>query len=353
MIEELPQKVCITGASGYVASHIMIKLLEQKFHVIGLTRNKSDFLFNHFDCLKKKTSYINNLEIIEYDNNVTYDSKNNTLENILFNCDYLIHGASPVILDSSWNEENIQKIINPATKYTEDILKASLKTKIKKVIFISSTITIYDGTKDFYGSNDWADESYFHDAYTLSKIKSEKIAWKIYEENKKWELVVFNPGRIIGPIIYNKIPESYCSIIEAIKLKEKQTLFPIHVNNYYSSFCDVRDVAEIIVGSLPNKKTSRNIISFEIKEFKDYCKVLHLCTSFRSLKTPPKGAVSFGFEQGDTDCALEMRNGVKIPNLLFIQNESIFEYENSFKKHTFIDFEKSVKDSINSMNQIL
>lgn len=317
MIEELPQKVCITGASGYVASHIMIKLLEQKFHVIGLTRNKSDFLFNHFDCLKKKTSYINNLEIIEYDNNVTYDSKNNTLENILFNCDYLIHGASPVILDSSWNEENIQKIINPATKYTEDILKASLKTKIKKVIFISSTITIYDGTKDFYGSNDWADESNFQEAYTLSKIKSEKIAWKIYEENKKWELVVFNPGRIIGPIIYNKIPESYCSIIEAIKLKEKQTLFPIHVNNYYSSFCDVRDVAEIIVGSLPNKKTSRNIISFEIKEFKDYCKVL------------------------------------QIPNLLFIQNESIFEYENSFKKHSFIDFEKSVKDSINSMNQIL
>lgn len=321
MNQEFPKKlkkVCITGASGYVSSHIIIKLLEQNFHVIGLTRNKSSFLLNHIDCLKKNTQYIKNLEIVEYNNEITND---NILVNILFDCDYLIHGASPVILDSVYNEETIQKIINPAIQYTEDILKASLKTKIKKVIFISSTITIYDGTKKKYGPNDWADESCFKEAYTISKIKSEKIAWKIYEENKKWELVVFNPGRIIGPIIYNKIPESYCSILEAIEIKKKQKSFPMsiptYVNNYYSSFCDVRDVAEIIVGSLPYKETSRNIISFNIKEFKDYCEIL------------------------------------QIPNIIFIEKYSIFEYENSFKEHIFIDFEKSLKDSINSINHNL
>lgn len=318
MIEELPKKVCITGASGYLASHIIIKLLEQNFHVIGLTRNKSNFLFNHLDCLKKHTSYIKNLEIIEYDNEITHDT---TLVNILFDCDYLIHSASPVVLNSSYNEENKQKIINPAIKYTEDILKASLRTNIKKVIFISSTITIYDGTKNIYSPNDWADESCIQDAYTISKIKTEKIAWKIYEENKKWELIVMNPGRIIGPIIYNKLPESYCSIIEALEIKKKQKIFPNStpscVNNYYSSFCDVRDVSEIIVGSLPFKKTSRNIISFKIKEFKDYCKVL------------------------------------KIKNLLFIQKDSIFEYENSFENHLFIEFEESLKDSIKSMDLFL
>lgn len=310
------KKICISGASGYLASHTIIKLLENDFLVKGLTRNKQQFYLDYYDCLKKhltNTNKLSNLEIIEYNYECLEDDK---LINILNDCNCLIHCASPVILnDFNDISMNMSEIINPAIKYTEAILTASLFTNIKKVIFVSSTTTIYDGTKTKYNSDYFADLTKIKDAYSISKIKSEKLAWKIYNENKKWELVVVNPGRIIGPVIYNKIPESYCSIIEAIHLSK--TTENEGINNYYSSYCDVRDVANIIVYGVDNLNTNRYIISFEIKEFKDYCDLL-------------------------TD---------KKYNYIFKDN--IFEYDNSFKDYKYIPFEKSIKDSLNSIKSLI
>ena len=54
-------------------------------------------------------------------------------------------------------------------------------------------------------------------------------------------------------------------------------------------------------------KTKEKFITFKkynSNRKSDYY-ILHLCT----FKTPPKGAVMS--EQGDADCALKMRNGVK------------------------------------------
>jgi dihydroflavonol-4-reductase len=303
------KKVCITGASGYLASHVIIKLLNDNYYVKALTRNKQHFLLNYYNYLIPYTNYIYNLEIIEYDYELC---DNNYLINILNECNFLIHCASPVILDEFADEnENLKKIINPAIKYTETILSASLFTNIKKVIFISSTTTIYDGSKSSYSSEYSADLTRITDAYSISKIKSEKIAWKIYNENKKWELIVLNPGRIIGPVIYNKIPESYCSIIEAINLSKIYNNEKI--KNYYSSYCDVRDVTNIILYAIDNLSTKRYIISFEIKELKDYCNI------------------------------------ISDKNINFIKDDNIFKFENSFKNYTYIPFTRSFIDSIDSI----
>jgi dihydroflavonol-4-reductase len=303
------KKVCITGASGYLASHIIIKLLNNNYYVKALTRNKQNFLLNYYNYLIPYTNYIYNLEIIEYNYDLCSDEY---LINILNECNFLIHCASPVVLEEFKDEnENLNKIINPAIKYTETILSASLFTNIKKVIFISSTTAIYDGTKTSYSSEYFADLTKIKDAYSISKIQSEKIAWKIYNENKKWELIVLNPGRIIGPVIYNKIPESYCSIIEALNLSKKYNNEII--KNYYSSYCDVRDIANIILYTISSLTTKRYIISFEIKELKDYCDII----------TKKK--------------------------INFITNDNIFEFENSFKNYTYIPFTQSIIDSIKSL----
>jgi nucleoside-diphosphate-sugar epimerase len=304
------KKVCITGASGYLASHIIIKLLNENYYVKALTRNKEHFLLNYHKCLIPFTNNICNLDILEYNHESTDEKQ---LINILNDCDVLVHCASPVILEEFKDEvENVNKIINPAIKYTETILSASLLTNITKIIFISSTSAIYDGTKSIYTNDYIADLTKIKDAYSISKIKSEQIAWKIYNENKKWELIVLNPGRIIGPVIYNKIPESYCSILEAIKLSKMYN--NQLVTNYYSSFCDVRDVANISVYSINNLTTKRYIITFEIKEFKHYC---------------------------------DMITHTKIN---FITDNNIFDFENSFKSYKYISFKQSILDSIKSIH---
>lgn len=308
------EKICITGASGYLASHVIIKLLNDNYYVKSLTRNKEIFMLNYYNYLIPYTNNIHNLEIIEYNYEL---SDNDYLINILNECNFLVHCASPVILEDFTDEhDNLNKIINPAMKYTENILLSSLFTNIKKVIFISSTCTIYDGTKSSYSNEYFADLTKIKDAYSISKIKSEKMAWKIYNESKKWELIVLNPGRIIGPVIYNKIPESYCSIIEALNLSKINN--NELVKNYYSSYCDVRDVADIIIYSFNHFTTNRYIIAFEIKKFEEYCDII----------TEKK--------------------------INFIENNNnIFDYDNSFKDYKYISFEKSVKDSVNSIKSLM
>ena len=62
-------KVCVSGASGYLASHIIKKLLEENYYVKGLTRNKQHFLLNYYESLKKQIMIprqtYENLEILK------------------------------------------------------------------------------------------------------------------------------------------------------------------------------------------------------------------------------------------------------------------------------------------------
>ena len=311
--------VCVTGASGYLASHIINQLLNSNYIVKALTRNKETFLKNNYPSLQKaiNNKNIQNLSIVEYDFEKEKENSIESLIEILSNVHYLIHCASPVILqDYADKTINLEKIIEPAINYTQLLLTASSSTNIQKIVLTSSTCAIYDGSKTHYSCNDWADETKGLDAYSISKIRSEKVAWEIYHQTKKWELVVLNPGRIIGPTIYNHVPESFCSIQEAFKIAKNANINTTTsvVNNYCSSFCDVRDAAYLHIHALEYLHTNRYIIAFEIKEFKDYCEEILPENVYNTLQ-------------------------FNAPN-------DRFTFENSFQNYTYISFKHSIRDSI-------
>ena len=109
------KKVCITGASGYLASHIIIKLLNNNYYVKALTRNKQNFLLNYYNYLIPYTNYIYNLEIIEYNYDLCSDEY---LINILNECNFLVHCASPVILEEFTDEDdNLNKSTSSKFKF--------------------------------------------------------------------------------------------------------------------------------------------------------------------------------------------------------------------------------------------
>jgi len=243
--------ICITGATGFLASHLICKLLPYNtLHVT--TRNKSYFISN---CLPKLSEIVDTsrLKIFECD----YTSEEAILA-ALNGCDSLIHCASPVILKSYPDDESNQKyIITPALQITENILNCVNKSSINLVLYTSSTCAIYSATKKCMTQNDWADES-SSDPYTLSKVLSEKRAWEL-SKGAKWKLVVLLPARIIGPTIYSSLPESYISIVEILNNTKSELV------NYHSSFCDVRDVSNIYALFLEKTPNSgRYIISFDI-----------------------------------------------------------------------------------------
>ena len=315
--------ICITGATGFLSSHIIILLLQNNNYVHAITRNKELFEKEYLYYIKNIVNLkINNLKIFESNS----DTKSFTEP--LNNCEFLIHCASPVILKSFNNDlDNLKYIIEPSINYTENIL-TNITLNIKKVIFTSSTCAIYNNNKKIYTNEDWCNIK-DKDPYTISKILSEKKAWEIYNKQKDnldhWDLIVINPGRIIGPLIYkHKIPDSYYSINELLNY------YNIHTNtitNYYSSFCDVRDVAKIHIIFLNNNiPINRYIISFEIKSLIDYHNII---TTIEKYK--------------------------KYNNILFNNNSELFEFcmkntNNYLSNFKYISFEKSLLHSLFCIN---
>jgi len=254
---------------------------------------------------------IEQLKLFECD----YSNKASILE-ALNGCNYLIHCASPVIIkeqkDAKWNTEHI---INPAVQITENILNCVNDTSISVVLYTSSTCAVYSKNKKIMNSDDWAVDI-DSDPYSISKLISEKRAWDI-SKGAKWKLIVMLPGRIIGPTIYNSIPESYISIMEILS--------STHLFDYHSSYCDVRDVAELYEGFLEiSPDSGRYIIVFGTYTMVDYYN--------------------------------EIKKTKSLPEIIFTNTDTPFLFDMKKTLHVYpikhISFQASVHDSIDTINKI-
>lgn len=122
---------------------------------------------------------------------------------------YLIHVASPCPLDEP---SDPNEVIGPALTGIKTVLQQALESKVQKVVLTSSTTTVAFGvgneTEGFiYNEENWSpdDLEIQKRAYNVSKIKSEKLAWEVYENNKdKMKLTVIVPSIFMGPVIVNR-----------------------------------------------------------------------------------------------------------------------------------------------------
>lgn len=185
--------ILVTGASGYIATHIVKQLLENDFRVRGTVRSLEDQKkVLPLKTLVTKPKY--ELELCEADllNDDCWLS-------VIKDCTYVLHTASP-FPNKTPRDEN--EIINPAVNGTLSVLKACIQpgSKVKKVVLTSSVAAVAgDNFKHLYTytENDWPDLEN-QQAYTKSKIMSEKAAWNFMKENNpKFALVTINPGYVM------------------------------------------------------------------------------------------------------------------------------------------------------------
>ena len=189
--------ILVTGASGYIASHIVKKLLEKGFRVRGTVRSLKD---------EKKVAPLrklvpnpkHELELVEADL-----LKEETWINAVKGCTYVLHTASP-FPNSSPKDEN--ELINPAVNGTLYVLRACVQdgVKIKRVVLTSSIAAIAGANFEqnrTYTEKDWPKVEAL-DPYSKSKTMAEKSAWDFLEQRKKnnlpcFELAVINPGYVM------------------------------------------------------------------------------------------------------------------------------------------------------------
>lgn len=167
--------ILVTGASGYLASHLIKLLLENGYKVRGTIRSlaskaKYQFLYN---LVAEKNG---NLELLEANL-----SEKACWSTAVEGCEYVFHVASPV---PPYVPKDEMELIGPAIAGAENVLEAALAKNVKKVVMTSSCQAIYFGNEGkTVTEEDWSVEEKCP-AYPKSKLKAEKAAWKFYEEYK-------------------------------------------------------------------------------------------------------------------------------------------------------------------------
>ena len=227
------EKVLVTGASGFIAEHCIIELLKNGYSVKGSLRTMSreqevrEAVKTETDDTKLEFC---KLDLLEDDG----------WEDAMWDCDYLMHVASPFVIEDPKDEN---ELIKPAKEGTLRALNAAKKAGIKRVVLTSSVAAVnshmMSGTSDH---TTWTDiNSKYVTPYQKSKTIAEKAAWDFYnnqDSNNKMELAVINPGGVMGPQLGNDLGGASTQIVSQL-ISGKFPMIPA----LSFPFIDVRDVA--------------------------------------------------------------------------------------------------------------
>ena len=200
--------VLVTGATGYVASWLVKKLLEDGITVHAAVRdpNKKEKVA-HLDAIAAKSK--GNIKYFKSD----LLDKGSYAE-AMKGCELVYHTASPFSLEVKDPQKDL---IDPAVQGTENVLETANQTpSVKRVVVTSSCAAIYtdaveckdapDGklTEDIWNTTASLD----YQPYSYSKTLAEKRAWEMAEAQKQWDLVTINPSFVMGPPLNPKATTS-------------------------------------------------------------------------------------------------------------------------------------------------
>lgn len=319
-MSEEGKQVCVTGASGYIASWLVKLLLLRGYIVNATVRDPSD---------KKKLDHLLALEganerlrlfKAELTDEGSFDAAVN-------GCDGVFHTASPCFFES---QDPQVELLDPAIKGTINVLNSCAKFPcVKRVVLTSSMAAMVWNDQPTTTPDDVIDESWFSDPeycrrekrwYALSKTLAEETAWQFAKE-KGIDLVSINPGYVIGPLLQPKLNESCGIFFNLIKAKT--------YSNVGYRVVNVKDVA------------NAHILAFEtISANGRYCLVESVAYASEILKI--------------------LRDiyptTLQIPDKCEIDNPSRKTYSVSKEKAKslgmeFIPFETSFKEMIDSMKE--
>ncbi|KAI5474685.1 D-lactaldehyde dehydrogenase [Pseudohyphozyma bogoriensis] len=243
--------VLVTGASGFLAVHVVQQLLQRGF--------KGQYLDSLFKSQKLDAKWewivVEDLE------------KDGAFNEAVKGVDGVAHTASPFHYRV---EDPYLDLINPAVRGTLSLLNAALtEPKINRVAITSSNAAFFHPHPPPYTitEKDWNTSSVAEveakgkdaapqQSYRASKTLAERAAWKFVEEHTKdgqapFAISTINPPLIFGPVLHdvpsasslNTSVNAFYAFLTGAK-KDEQVPGP------GGNFVDVRDVAKLHIEAL-------------------------------------------------------------------------------------------------------
>ena len=234
-------RVLVTGASGFVAQHVILLLLEKGYEVRGTLRSlgRADEVRS---VLAKHNPNAKDIAFVVAD--LGADAG---WAEAVKDCTFVQHVASPF---PAVHPKDENELIRPAREGALRVLRAAKAAGVKRVVMTSSMAAIAYGHGDkrpeisdetMWSNPDGPDNT----PYTKSKTLAERAAWDyVNGEGKGLELAVINPTGILGPALSKDVS---VSLEIPIRLMNGKTP---GVPRLGFSLVDVRDVAACQVAAM-------------------------------------------------------------------------------------------------------
>jgi dihydroflavonol-4-reductase len=225
----------VTGGSGFIGCHCILKLIAAGHEVLATVRN-----------LGREAEVRAMLKTAAADPADRLSFAAADLESdagwaaAAEGCEYVLHVASPFPAGRPSHEDDL---IVPAREGTLRVLRAARGAGVKRVVLTSSFAAIGYGhlprTAPF-DERDWTHPSEGVSAYAKSKTLAERAAWDfVAKEGSALELSVVNPVAVFGPVL----GPDYSTSIQLVK-RMLEGAMPGNPKLYFG-VVDVRDVADL------------------------------------------------------------------------------------------------------------
>ncbi|RAL08911.1 NAD(P)-binding protein [Aspergillus homomorphus CBS 101889] len=232
----------VTGGTGFIGLHV-VKLLLEKGETVHTTVRS---LKNTAKCkplLDFQAKYSGKLFLFEADL-----LRNGSFDSAVEGCSVVYHIASPFLAPPQI-KDGVKECVEPALQGTRNVLESVNKCQsVHRVVLTSSIAAMYSDSVEVTQMKDSTlSEAYWNDTasetnnpYHYSKVVAEREAWKIRDDQSRWDLVVINPGLTLGPPLTAESTSGSLFTIENIFSGANKMGVP----ELYYPIVDVRDVAE-------------------------------------------------------------------------------------------------------------
>jgi dTDP-glucose 4,6-dehydratase len=248
------KKIFITGAGGFIGSHLTEMLLSLGYKVKAYIQYNSINSNGWLQNLDKK--YKNNIEIIFGDIRDSYN-----LENSIKNCDYVFHLAALIAIPYSYKSP--QSYIETNILGTLNVIRAAKKNNVKKIIHTSSS--------EVYGTAQKIPIKENHplvgqSPYAASKIGADQIAISMCRSSNI-PIVIVRPFNTFGP------RQSLRAVIPTIisQFVAKRSILKIGNLNTSRDFNFVEDICNGFISAMNSKYKNSEIFNLATeREIKIY-----------------------------------------------------------------------------------
>ncbi len=199
----MTDRVLVTGATGFIAQHCILQLLEAGYVVRGTARGTNrrdevaDILTPHLsDDARERLA---DFEVVAAD--LTSDEG---WRDAVTDCRHVLHVASPLPRKAARFDD---ELVVPARDGTLRVLRAAQAAGVERVVLTSSISAVVYGNDraTTFDESHWTNvEGKRVGAYDRSKTIAERAAWNFIDElgaESTLELVVINPGLVLGPLL--------------------------------------------------------------------------------------------------------------------------------------------------------